>query len=107
VVHVGLDVVVGRVVVRLIHASSGRTALHHVARLAQHGLDHLAAIVEAFFAGFLLHRCTLQVAAILFRSRIGRAAVALDGCYSRYAKKRRQGDHHQVAIHFMSILGLK
>lgn len=78
-VDVGLDVVVGRVVVELLHATFGLGALHDVADGALHVLDHLAA-VSIFGAAIFWLTVRLLATVLAGFSLSGRdARPALDG----------------------------
>jgi len=92
VVHVGLDVVVGRVVVGLLHATFRVAALQHVAGSALNVLDHFAT-VGAALAGLGL----ADVAAV--DALAGGAFVALQGCHCGHAEDGRQSHRDEEARH--------
>jgi len=94
VVNVGLDVVVGRVVVGLVHAALGVSALQDVADFRFHVLDHLAAVGVGSRA---IDRGEGALIRAIFRRRRN-AFVALDVGLGHDGEEdgRHGGDDHQL-----------
>jgi len=92
VVDVGLDVVVGRVVVGLLHATFGVGALQDVVDFALHVLDHLAAVrVVAFVTRDRLE--LRSVVAVLVR--VGQALEAVESGHGGGGEDAEEGQSHQ------------
>jgi len=104
VVDIGLDVVVGRVVVGLLHAAGRLGALQDVVDFALDVLDHLAAV--RFGAVASLDDVVAFVVAVLRRSRD--ALVTLESGHRGDGEdgRERHGDQHlRQARHFFPCFG--
>jgi len=104
VVDIGLDVVVGRVVVGLLHAAGRLAALQDVVDFALDVLDHLAAV--RFGAVASLDDVVAFVVAVLRRSRD--ALITLESGHRGDGEdgRERHGDQHlRQARHFFPCFG--
>jgi len=92
VVDVGLDVVVGRVVVGLLHAALGVAALQDVADLALDVLDHFAAV--GILAFVTRDQGELR-SVIAIHISFGQALEAFESRDGRDGEHAKQGQSHQ------------